>query len=183
MNTSEILQQAAQRYGHKPALIYKEQSVTFLQLQEKVLRLANGLKKEGVGKGDKVAFFLPNCPEYVYSYLAVFYLGAVGVPLDYMLKEDELLSCLEHSETKVLIARPNQDVDLIKIKGSVPSLKKIIGVGEALDGGRSVGEFLQNEEARLFEVPVQETDPALIMYTSGTTGKPKGILQIGRAHV
>ena len=68
-------------------------------------------------KGDKIAFYLPNCPEYVYSYLACFYLGCVGVPLDFMLKTDELTSCLEHSGAKILIAKT-------KMKSLWPILRK-----------------------------------------------------------
>ena len=176
MNILEVLHKTANLYPQKPALVFKEETVSFSQLHDRVLKFANGLKKEGVAKGDKVAIYLPNCPDYVYSYLAVFGLGAVGVPLDYVLKADELISCLGHSEAKLLIARPNQEVDLTVVQKAVPSLKKIVGGGEASGGGRLLEDILRTESPQPISPAIAGSDPALIMYTSGTTGKPKGIL-------
>ena len=97
-------------FPEKPVIIFKGEAISFAQLRETSLRLANALSSNGARKGDKIAIYLPNCPEYVYSYLACFYLGCVGVPLDFMLKADELISCLEHSEAKILIASQQSDV-------------------------------------------------------------------------
>ena len=121
MNVREILEKQAGKYGDKPALVFRDQPVSFRQLNENVLKLANALAAQGVKPHDKIGIFLPNCPEYVYSYLACFCLGAVGVPLDFMLKNDELVSCLEHSETKVLIAAPKNEVSFPQIRAAVPS--------------------------------------------------------------
>src|SRR6266478_3208006 len=98
MNVYQSLTEAAQSFAQKPALIFKDKEVSFKELHEKVLGLARGLKTLEVGRGTMIALYLPNCPEYVYSYLSSFLLGAVVIPLDYMLKTDELLSCLSHAE-------------------------------------------------------------------------------------
>jgi len=90
----KITKIAAEKYGNKPALIFNDSPISFEELNASCLKLANVLKEKGVSKGDKVAICLPNCPEYVYSYLACFFLGAVVVPLDFMLKSEELISCL-----------------------------------------------------------------------------------------
>ena len=175
MKVKQILRDAANRFAKKPAIIFRGKEVSFAELNEKALRLAKGLQQSGVQKGDKVAIYLPNCPENVYSYLAVFCLGAVGVPLDYMLKSDELISCLSHSETKFLIAKKN-DISLTDIKRAVSSLEKIVLCDD------EAGEFLSFEKVMsgaapdISDVQIDEKDPALIMYTSGTTGRPKGIL-------
>ena len=116
MNVRNLLGEQAKKYDRKTAIVFKGEAVSFSQLSINVLQLANALKQLGVAKGDKVAIYLPNCPAYVYSYLASFCLGAVVVPLDYMLKGDELVSCLGHSESKILIARPKEDVSLADIK-------------------------------------------------------------------
>lgn len=176
MNIRETLHKTAQRFPDKTAIIFKDKKVSFLQLYEHVLKLANALRKVGIGKSDKVAIFLPNDIEYVCAYLACFCLGAVGVPLDYMFKSDELISCLNHSEAKILLARENKDVFLPEIKNSVFSLKKIILCGTSNGDMVSLDEIMSNSD---IDVPIEEikdNDPALIMYTSGTTGKPKGIL-------
>jgi acyl-CoA synthetase (AMP-forming)/AMP-acid ligase II len=93
MNIYSILQQSANRFDAKPAVIFKDQTISFSELKSKVFQLAHGLGSLQVKKGTKIGLFLPNSPEYVYSYLASFCLGATVVPLDFMLKNDELISC------------------------------------------------------------------------------------------
>ena len=181
MEITHLLQDTAKRFKDKPAIIYpgprissqntgagKDKQISFEQLSQNVFKVANALRALGIKKHDKVGIYLPNCPEYVYSYLAIFCLGATGVPLDYMLKADELISCLSHSEAKFLIAKPN-DVSLDQIKAGVSSLEKII-LSETLNG------FLATTSDRFTPETISPKDPSLIMYTSGTTGKPKGIL-------
>ena len=129
MNIRQVLENTAQKYPNKPAIVFKDTIISFKELQENVLKLGGALRSQGIGKSDKVAIYLPNCPQYVYSYLACFTLGAVGVPLDYMLKKDELISCLSHCEAKVLIAQENQEVSLEFVAGGVSSVDKIILFG------------------------------------------------------
>ncbi len=170
MSIRTILEQSGQKYPQKPAIIFKGQTLTFAELRDNSFRVANFLKARGVVKGDKVAIYLPNCPQYAYCYFACFLLGAVGVPLDFMLKSDEIVSCLNHSETKLLIALPKNDSHLENLKQNVPSLKTVLVVGDELN------QVLQSTPVDLDPVDIKDTDPSLIMYTSGTTGKPKGIL-------
>lgn len=177
MNVSLLLDRQAQKYGDKPALIFKEQEISFRTLRENVLKTAAIFKQAGVGKSDKVGIYLPNGPECVYSYLACFCLGAVAVPLDYMLKTDELVSCLTHAEVKLLIAQPRPDVDLKHVAAQVSSIRQLITAGEGpVDGARHLSDELAAATAVPIQMLMNEKDPALIMYTSGTTGKPKGIL-------
>ncbi len=176
MDIQTVVHKAAETYTRKPALIFKGTTVSFGQLRDEVYQLANALKKLNIKRGDKVAIFLPNCPEYIYSYLAIFCCRAVGVPLDFMLKREELISCLSHSNTKLLIARPNHDVDLMELKKSLPQLEQIVVVGEPVLGLASYRDIVVQSSNQAQFAPILEMDPALIMYTSGTTGKPKGIL-------
>ena len=176
MEIRKILQDKSVKFGDKSAIIFKDQCISFSELNNNVLKLANVFKDKGVQKGVKVAVYLPNCIEYVYSYLACFCVGAVVVPLDYMLKTDELTSCLDHSEAKVLISRPKPVVDLNCIKNDLSSLETIIACGSDLEGSEQFDELIANASNELEEVVIGDDDPSLIMYTSGTTGKPKGIL-------
>ncbi len=179
MNTRDVLNQRVEEQGNKPALIFKDRMISFADLNNQVIRLAVALRKLGIGPSDKVAVFLPNCPEYVFSYLSGFCLGAVVVPLDYMLKEDELISCLSHSEAKLLLALPKTDVSLSAIKSVLPTLETVVLLAEdtlALESGILFGDIMARAEDPLPDIRVPETAPALIMYTSGTTGRPKGIL-------
>jgi len=180
MDIRKVLAATVEKFGSKAGLVFGEDRFSFAELQTNAVKLANTLKDCGITKGDRVAFFLPNSPEYVYCYLACFYLGAVGVPLDFMLKNDELSSCLGHSETKVLIAKSRADISLESIRETVDSLKTIILCGEAADEPPKDYVLYNAVTAKAKttspEVIIKDSDPALIMYTSGTTGNPKGIL-------
>lgn len=171
-----ILKQAEKAYSAKTALVFKEEQVTFSELQRRVHQLSNILREQGIQKGDKVAIYLPNCLEYVYSYLACFCLGAVGVPLDFMLKGSELSSCLNHSEAKLLIAQDRKGVNLEEIKANTPTLDQVILVASELADWKQLSQLWNGASEEFEPVQVEASDPALIMYTSGTTGKPKGIL-------
>lgn len=176
MKIYQIIEKTAARFPNKTALIFNDKTVTFSDLKSSVFRTANLLRAQGIIKGDKIGIYLPNCLEYVYSYLACFCLGAVAVPLDFMLKDEELISCLDHSETKLLIAQDRKGVDLPAIKTQVPGLDKIILVNSLQDGFGAFEELFNQSEPVFEETDIMDFDPALIMYTSGTTGRPKGIL-------
>jgi long-chain acyl-CoA synthetase len=178
MDIARVLTATAEKYSQKPALVFKGASVSFSELAGKVAKLANGLKALGVGKGVKIGLYLPNSPEYVYSYLACFSLGAVVVPLDYQLKDDELISCLDHAEAKFLIARERPDISLTKIQAAVESLNQLIVMAEEVKGPHVVlfAVVAGNASNAFTAVDIDPREPSLIMYTSGTTGKPKGIL-------
>lgn len=180
MDVPRLLSEQSAKHAAKPALIFKDHMVTFSDLAVQVAKLASGLAQIGVKKSDKVAVLLPNCPEYVYSYLACFCLGAVVVPLDFMLKDDEILSCLKHSGAKVLLAQNKPDISLPRITQESPDLKYIIMIGEKPEP-EGVDclfweEIMASARPVMPSVTVDDSDPALIMYTSGTTGRPKGIL-------
>ncbi len=176
MDIRTILQESSRKYGTKTAIFFREQTISFNALERNVLRLAKALDSRGIHKSDTVAIYLPNCSEYVYSYLACFCLGCVCVPLDYMLKTDELISCLSHSQAKVLIAQGHPDVSLSELKEAASSLKTVIVGGSQNEQGLFGDEIIASSSSDLPVVPIDDRDPALIMYTSGTSGQPKGVL-------
>jgi long-chain acyl-CoA synthetase len=178
MDFAQILSERSYRYPSKPALIFRDTTVTYIQLTQYVAQCANALSSLGVTPGTKVGIYLPNSPQYVYSYLACFVLGAVVVPLDYQLKEDELVSCLDHAEARFLIAQKRPDVSLERIQQGVSFLEKLILIGEGstIDPQESWDHLLSNASMVLPRVEVDPKASSMILYTSGTTGKPKGIL-------
>lgn len=176
MDIKQVLEKTATTYAHKPAIIFKEQTITFQKLKENSFCLANSLIELGIKKGDKIAIYLPNLPEYVYSYLAIWCCGLTAVPLDFMLTEEELLACLLHSEAKVLIAKPKANISLDNLKNNVPGLKHIITCQDGKPGDLSFEELLLKGKDKLPNIKINDKDYATIFYTSGTTGKPKGVL-------
>jgi len=176
MNIARILEEKAKISPEKPAVIFKEQVFSFSQLKKLAFSFAAALEKLGLKKGEKIAVYLPNCPEYIFSYLAAWVTGATIVPLDFMLTEDELVSCIQHSEAKILIAKSKATLSLEKIKASCPLLKDIITCHEKSQEYLSFDELISHSGEDKSWEEVNDKDYAIIFYTSGTTGAPKGVL-------
>ena len=176
MNVVEILEDKVKTCSDKPAIIFKDQPITFRQLRDISFRLAASLGSLGIKKGDKVAIYLPNCPEYIFSYLAIWCCGVTAVPVDFMLTEEELVSCLAHSEAKLLIAKSRANISLANLKEKCPALEKIILCHEKIEDFLSFDGLLEKGKNRIPQTKIQDKDYAIIFYTSGTTGKPKGVL-------
>jgi long-chain acyl-CoA synthetase len=176
MGLIKILEEKARLHPEKDAVIFREEAISWDKLQERSIRLANSLKNQGVKKGDRVALYLPNWPEYIYSYLAVWVLGAIAVPLDFMLTTDELLSCLRHCEAKVFIFKPKANLRIATLKEKTPFLKVFITCQDRLEGCRFFNDCIEDSNVNALNVNIAEDEPAIIFYTSGTTGKPKGVL-------
>ena len=171
MDVFNILKQCAKEYALRPAVIFGQEQVSFIQLKDKVFSLAEGLLKLGVKRGDKVAIYLPNWPEYIYSYWAIWCVGACSVPLDFMLTEDEITSCLSHCEAKILITKHKANISFVRLKANLPSLKHIISCRLNKEEAISFEELLAGVTGRPLELKIREKDYAIIFYTSGTTGK------------
>lgn len=176
MRVAQLLEAKAKKYPDKSAYIFRGQSISFLELKNKSFQLANGLKSLGVKRGDKVAIYLPNWPEYIYSYLASWCLGATVVPLDFMLTDDELVSCVSHSEASVLIAKNKANISLVGLKDKCPGLKDICICQDEENNFLSLESLINRSENKNPAIEIQDKDYAIIFYTSGTTGKPKGVL-------
>jgi len=176
MNVIKLLEEKADKLPDKPAIIFRDQPIPFRKLRDTVFKLADSLKKLGIKKGDKVAIYLPSWPEYVYSYLAVWCLGATCVPLDFMLTADELVSCISHSESRLLIAKHKANIALADLKSGCPQLKHIVICQEKIEGTLNLEELIGSGSPNAPAPVFNDKDHAIIFYTSGTTGKPKGVL-------
>ncbi|TRZ95350.1 hypothetical protein D4R78_03770 [bacterium] len=176
MQIATILDNNAKTYPAKPALIFKGKILTFSQLRDHVFKLANSLINLGIRKNDRIVIYLANSLEYIYTYLAIWSIGGTAVPLDFMLTEDELVSCILHSEAVVVIAGGKSSVRLEKIKQRCHDLKHIIISREEKSGFLNFEELLEKGQSSNPQVKTEDKNYAIIFYTSGTTGKPKGVL-------
>ncbi|MFQ5680667.1 MAG: class I adenylate-forming enzyme family protein [Candidatus Omnitrophota bacterium] len=176
MDTIRLLLDNAKRYPDKPALFFADEVITFSQLRDNVFAVADGLRQKGVLAGDRVGLYLPNCPEYVYSYLALFCLRAVAVPLDFMLSREELVNCLAHCRAKALIAADKGGDFWQDISKDVPSLSEVVFTrGKDLFGRARAGSSEGALSGKL-NAEGNADDLALILYTSGSSGRPKGVM-------
>lgn len=177
MDIAGKFQDVAKNFPRRPFIIFKDQPINYQEAGERVNKLANALLKEGVKKGDKVAVYLPNSPEYIISYLAVFSLGAACVPLDPRLTNEELIGVLNHSEASIFITKPLEGLASAGLAEKVPALRNIIRCfTNEKDDFLNFARIMQEESNREPNVNAEEESLAVLYYTSGTTGKPKAVM-------
>jgi long-chain acyl-CoA synthetase len=166
MNLAWNLMDTAVRLGDRAALRLDDQIVTYRQLYDRSARVAALLRSSGIGAGDRVGLMMPNVPEFAVAYYGILRAGAVVVPMNVLLKEREVAFYLTDAGARLLIAWD--------------------GLAEAASGAAAAKAELIAVEPRRFDAQLQAVcphpevisragdDTALILYTSGTTGTPKG---------
>jgi len=176
-NFYELITFQAKKRGSKTALFIDDEKVSYAEILTNVDQLAAYLAEKGVKENDKVALFLRNSAEFIYAVFAISKLGAIVVPINTFLKEDELSYILEDSGASVLIASAIHDK---VVNSSIASslCKFILWEGEYEIKGSQHHTF---DQALKSTSSVEHTergldDTAVLIYTSGTTGKPKGAM-------
>lgn len=174
---NELIEKWAGDRPDKVYLYYADREISYKQLFDRVNSVAAFLKSLGIQKGDRVGLFLRNCPEFLYSWFGLNKIGAVMVPINTGLKRDETAYILSNSGCRGVIAESeNIETVIIPAVEKSPSVEWIAGKGElAKEGILPFGRFLE-DKTYLETVRWPEDDMAAILYTSGTTGAPKGVM-------
>ncbi|RJP27713.1 MAG: long-chain-fatty-acid--CoA ligase [Actinobacteria bacterium] len=175
LTLKELLQSRAAEMGERTAVIYKDDSISYRELEARVNRFANALAGLGVGRDDKVAIMLNNCPEFIVTFFACSYLGAVAVPVNIFYKERELEFLLRDSDAVALVATPSFAEFFSRIAEKPPLFKWLITT-EPYAEGQLFRELEGKGSGEPLDIEVREEDVAEILYTSGTTGIPKGTM-------
>lgn len=181
---TDCLDRAVSLFGDKVAIIGEKQNYTYSQINDRINQLSHGLKALNIEKNDKVAYLAPNTHEMFEGFYGVFQVGAVMTPLNTRLKPEDYVFILNHSESKVLFVDYELYPLIEPVRDQIPGVKRIIvhGAEEQSDGCESYEEWLSQYPTTPFErVELEETDFATLLYTSGTTGNPKGVLQTHRS--
>ncbi len=180
MNIGSLLPRHVQHRPDHTAVVFENCRLTFREFNQRVNRLANALLTMGLKKGDKVATILPNCLSLLETYWGAAKIGAVVVPLSPLLRDRALTTLIRDSDTHSVIAGPDFAEPLISVQKEVHQLSRdhIILTGNSPSAGFQNYDQL-TKAASEGEPPYTEIsgdDPYNIIYSSGTTGLPKGIV-------
>ncbi|MFE1798832.1 o-succinylbenzoate--CoA ligase [Streptomyces sp. NPDC059517] len=159
----------ARKTPHRTALIHDGTTLTYGGLYERTTRLAHALRARGVRRGDRIAYLGPNHPSYLETLFAAGLLGAVFVPLNTRLARPEIAHQLEDSGAKALVHGPASQGLIAGLPGTC-DVRLYVEVGAAYD------QLLDSASGEAIDEPVTADDTCVIMYTSGTTGRPKGAM-------
>jgi acyl-CoA synthetase (AMP-forming)/AMP-acid ligase II len=191
LTISQVLAYAVQQYGDQTAVVDKDQTFSFNDLDQLSKRLAAHMFQLGIRKKDVVAVQLPNSWPYVVAHLAIARLGAVFLPLNLTYRQKELKFMFNHSETKAVIAIDDwkgfhHAGMMADLKASAPSLEHIITVGpKRANGDLSFHDLINQDPVKVdwVEEPTQLDDVVTVMFTSGTESDPKAVLHTYRTFI
>ncbi|MFH8610630.1 long-chain fatty acid--CoA ligase [Streptomyces sp. NPDC018029] len=159
----------ARKTPHRTALVHEGRTISYAALHSRVLRLAHALRARGVRRGDRVAFLGPNHPAFLETLFATGALGAVFVPLNARLSAPEIAYQLTDAGARTLIHSPTHTPVVAELR-SAGQLDVVVEVGPAYE------ELVEGAVEEPLDEAVGMDDVCLLMYTSGTTGRPKGAM-------
>jgi fatty-acyl-CoA synthase len=182
MLLADSLKKACKFFPRKEAIVCGSRRWTYEEFFGRLSRFSAYLEEVGIEKGDRIAILLPNCHCFLEVYYAVALRGAVTVPLNYRLSAGELVMIMNDAGAKALVADPRFRQTIDSVRTDLPTVGKIIWtgdeVGELPSGDRDLHYegIVAGVAVPPSEVDVEEEDIAHIYYTSGTTGRPKGVM-------
>jgi acyl-CoA synthetase (AMP-forming)/AMP-acid ligase II len=177
MNLAHTLTQAALKWPDKTALIFEGKRWTYVQWNRLVNKTAHAFRDAGLGRGDRVAILTYNLPEQVTAFYALMKIGAIPVPINYRLAPNEVKYIIDDSQARILMFEEALRAPVEAIKDRI-GVEKLLYVGtKPADREISFEHFIAPGTDGEPEAEVGWHDAAFIMYTSGTTGRPKGVVR------
>ena len=174
---NEMLQSRVKQHPEKLALIFKDNQWSYAGFHREVDRIVNGFIRIGVKRGDRIAFVLQNCAEFLFAVFALTKIGAVFVPLNPQYTAEEAEYVLQHSEASVVITSPELLPLIEAVRDKLPNLSRVIVTDESGTAtSLSWKDFLSGAADHDLNKAIDPEDLASITYTSGTTDRPKGVM-------
>lgn len=176
MLVRDILRRNASIYSKKIGLVDGKKRFSYGEINSRVNRLSNALRDLGFDRGDKIAIMAENCHQFVETYFAIAKAGLVIVPVNARFSAEEASYIINHSDSAVLIVQEHLKSVIGDLKESMPKVKHIISIGKGDQGVQAYEDLLANSTDKEPDVVIHPDDVMMIMYTSGATGVPKGVL-------
>ena len=179
LNLGQILKVNARKFPNTIALKDKDRSFIYPEVNKRVNRLSHSLLSLGLKKGDKVAVFLENCIEIVEVYLATAKTGLVIVPINFRLIDKDVQYIANNSDARAFIVHDEFTSTIDSIKQNLKEIKpeRYIVVGEEREGYKEYESFIKDASDSEPKIIVEPKDTWVLLYTSGTTGRPKGVVR------
>jgi len=173
----DLLTRTAVKYPEKWAFTYKSRKVTYKELDDLVNQTAHGLIQDGITKGNRLAILSKNSLDFVITLFAVARIGAVLIPINYMLKEKDISYILQHANVKGLFAAEEYTTILEKAAKDVMITNQyLLETREQKEGWTTLPNIQENQSTSPVNVDIEDDDLAQVLYTSGTESAPKGVM-------
>ncbi len=164
--------------GAKVAIYYFDQQITYREVHEKVNQTGNALMEMGIGLEDRVMLLLLDCPEFVYSFFGAMKIGAIPVPTNTLLKPEDYEYLLNDSRAKAIVVSEELLDCITVIRNNLLYLRQIIVVGKPVEEFLSFNNLIKDKSIELETANTTSDDAAFWLYSSGTTGFPKGVVHL-----
>lgn len=163
--------------GDNVAIYFGEETLTYHDVFNRVNKTGNALKNLGVNMEERVMLILLDSPEFIASFFGAMKIGAVPIPINTMLNASNFQYFLNDSGAKTLIVHDVLVKEIEQIKDNIPHIKNIIVVGD-VDGYQAFDDFIKNESGDMEAAKTSKDDTAFWLYSSGSTGSPKGVVHL-----
>ncbi len=175
-NLGEMLTLQAEKWGKKPHIYFNDEVYTYAEVEEQANKGARVLKNLGIKKGDRVAIIMENCPQYIIGLFMIFKTGAVAVPVNNMLTDSEIAYILNDCEARIVFTSEKYASMMPYLKEHVNSIEHILAWGKISTNAEDIVALSKDVSGKALEYNFGTDDLVFLVYTSGTTGHPKGAM-------
>lgn len=176
MNVAELALKSLE-LGEYVNIIFGDREITNQQMNHAANKLGNGLKHLGVRQGDRVIIQMPNCPEVFQAFQAIWKIGAITVPVNYLVGAEEIAFIYKDSGANTVISSVEYLDKVLAARAEVPGVRNVVIVSpDSIEATISFKDLLAEGSDELKIAKTGDNDVAALIYTSGTTGKPKGVM-------
>ena len=175
----DVMRATAARFPDHQAITFKGETITFADFDRESNRLANGLASLGLGSGDRVSLYVPNCPQYELAFYAASKLGAIACPMNPSYREREITYQVNDAGSKMMVTHASLWPHVDACRAQLPRLERFVVIGDVTDARSqsiSYDTVIGGASANAPSVRVDPDQLVALPYSSGTTGLPKGVM-------